>query len=234
LQNSANNLYKSMETIYIAGPMTGYPEFNFPAFDKAKETLKQNGWEVLSPADIDREMGFDPTGKTGNEALPIGMFENIVRRDVEAILQSDSIYMLSGWQNSRGARAELGVAEWLGIQVIFENDEDAADYFAKKTGISKPKKNPSILETAMEITNGDRRRDYDSATPNHGRIAELWNSYISVRKNPEAEISAFDVAIMMVLLKIARIAYTPTFDGFVDMAGYSKCAAQIAGFEKED
>ena len=91
----------------------------------------------------------------------------------------------------------------------------------------------SILETAMEVTTGDRRRDYDKATPNHERIAALFNAYLECRKDPLARISALDVAHMMIVLKLARACYTPTRDTYVDIAGYSKCAAQISGFEAE-
>ncbi len=48
-------------TIYIAGPMSGYPQYNFPAFDEARDELRENGWQVVSPADMDREHGLDPT-----------------------------------------------------------------------------------------------------------------------------------------------------------------------------
>lgn len=92
---------------------------------------------------------------------------------------------------------------------------------------------PSILESAIAVTSGDRRRDYDSATPNHERIAKLWNAYIQSRKHPADDLSALDVAHLMILLKIARAIYTPTRDSYVDIAGYSRCAAQISGFEDE-
>jgi hypothetical protein len=91
----------------------------------------------------------------------------------------------------------------------------------------------SILETAFDVTSGDRRRDYDRATPNHDRIAAHWNAYIQSRKDPNAPLSALDVAHLMILLKIARAVYTPTRDSYVDIAGYARCAAQIAGFEEE-
>lgn len=81
------------------------------------------------------------------------------------------------------------------------------------------------------MTTGDRPRDYDSATPNHQRIASGWNWYLQSRKDRLAPISALDVAMMMMVLKIARACYTPTRDSFVDIAGYAKCAAEIAGFE---
>jgi hypothetical protein len=91
----------------------------------------------------------------------------------------------------------------------------------------------SILETALEVTSGDRRRDYDRAKPNHERIAAHWNAYIQSRKDPNAPLSALDVAHLMILLKVARAVYTPTRDSYVDIAGYARCSAQIAGFEEE-
>jgi hypothetical protein len=91
----------------------------------------------------------------------------------------------------------------------------------------------SILDTALAVTTGDRRRDYDKATPNHERIARIWNAYIQSRKDPNAELTALDVAHLMILLKIARAVYTPTRDSYVDIAGYARCSAQIAGFETE-
>jgi hypothetical protein len=92
----------------------------------------------------------------------------------------------------------------------------------------------SILHEAIECTSGARRRDYDSAEPNHQRIAGAWNWYLNARKNPSAPISALDAAHMMALLKIARACFTPTRDTYVDLAGYSRCAAEIAGFEVND
>lgn len=90
-----------------------------------------------------------------------------------------------------------------------------------------------VLDTAIAVTSGDRKRDYDSATPNHERIARIWNAYIQSRKDPASELSALDVAHLMILLKIARAVYTPTRDSYVDIAGYARCSAQIAGFEQE-
>jgi hypothetical protein len=91
----------------------------------------------------------------------------------------------------------------------------------------------SILETAIEVTTGKRRRDYDKASSNHERIAEGWNWYIKSRKDPLAPISALDAAHMMIILKLARACYTPTRDTYVDIAGYAKCASQISKFETE-
>lgn len=87
----------------------------------------------------------------------------------------------------------------------------------------------SILEEAIAITSGDRRRDYGSAKETHSKIARFWNVYLSNRKDIDSDISADDVAMMMILLKVARNAETPKRDNFVDIAGYSNCACDILG-----
>lgn len=113
--------------IYIAGPMRGKRWFNFPDFDWAKECLMRAGWEVISPADLDREIGFDvkslPPDTDWNDITKIGFdLRAAIQRDVAAICQCDAIFMLHGWSGSRGAKAEKAVAEWLGLMVFYQVD----------------------------------------------------------------------------------------------------------------
>lgn len=88
-----------------------------------------------------------------------------------------------------------------------------------------------VLQEAIQITGGERQRDYGHAKLIHERIALMWNSYLSVRKNPSSPISGSDVSNMMILLKQVRNAQTPKRDNWVDIAGYSRCGAKIEGFE---
>lgn len=112
--------------IYIAGPMRGHFQFNFDAFDSARDHLKEHGWNVVSPADLDRENGFDPSRLPDNfdwMTVPDDFnLEDAIRRDVEAILQCDAIYMLKGWEDSKGATAEKSLAEWRRIEVMYEDE----------------------------------------------------------------------------------------------------------------
>ena len=113
--------------IYIAGPMRGKRWFNFPDFDWAKECLMRAGWEVISPADLDRKIGFDvkslPPDTDWNDVSKLGFdLKAAVQRDVAAILSCDSIFMLHGWSESRGAKAEKAIAEWLGLMVFYQVD----------------------------------------------------------------------------------------------------------------
>ena len=90
--------------IYIAGPMTGYENFNREAFHRAEDALKREGHTVLNPAVL-------PDGLTQPHYMDICM----------AMLRcGDAVYMLKGWQQSAGARAELALAEKLGHAVIFQ------------------------------------------------------------------------------------------------------------------
>jgi len=107
----------STRSIYIAGPMRGYPEFNFPAFAAARDVLNAQGWNAISPADMDIAVGFDP--KQAHLATP-EFLDAALRRDIDAILRSQAIYMLRGWENSVGARAEYWLARWRGIEIHFE------------------------------------------------------------------------------------------------------------------
>lgn len=101
-------------TCYLAGPMTGIPRFNFPAFDAAKKELEERGYEVVSPADLDRATGFDEHSDT---APPL---RECASRDLNAIIdRCGTIAVLPGWKNSKGTRAELALAQWLDLEVIF-------------------------------------------------------------------------------------------------------------------
>jgi hypothetical protein len=91
----------------------------------------------------------------------------------------------------------------------------------------------SVLDEAAAATSGDRRRDYGTATANHERIASGWNWYLDARPVKDAPITPLDAAMMMIVLKIARSVHRPKRDNFVDIIGYAKCGAQIAGFEPE-
>lgn len=116
--------------IYLAGPMRGYPQFNFPAFHAAAAKLRQEGHEVFSPAerDIERNGGVDISvnNATGSEeqldkelGLKDGDFIRIALCDDLTWIckEADAIALLPGWENSKGARAEAATAYALGLQV---------------------------------------------------------------------------------------------------------------------
>lgn len=85
------------------------------------------------------------------------------------------------------------------------------------------------LESAARCVLGKREQDYGEVEDNFLQIAYLWNAYLGFHST----ITTKDVAMMMALLKIARIRTgTATEDSFVDLAGYAACGAEIATKEK--
>lgn len=97
-----------MKRIYIAGPMTGLPEFNVPAFRAAAVLLRLRGLEVVNPA----ELG-------GGTDKP---WEFYMRQSLKAMLDCDSICLLPGWASSRGATIECRLAQALGFEFLPFND----------------------------------------------------------------------------------------------------------------
>ncbi len=104
--------------LYLAGGMTGIALHNFPAFDAARDRLVALGHEVVSPADIDRAHGIDGS-------LPLYDMDALVpvlREELLAIFDVDALYMLAGWERSRGAKVEHALAELLGKRIVYESD----------------------------------------------------------------------------------------------------------------
>lgn len=92
-----------------------------------------------------------------------------------------------------------------------------------------------ILEAARICVCGEREHDYGTPEDNFTTIGLLWGVYLNAahpeytKTFPLNGITAKDVATMMALLKVARIATGSSPDSFVDLAGYAACAGEIAG-----
>jgi len=92
---------------------------------------------------------------------------------------------------------------------------------------------PEILEAARVCVCGEREHDYGTPEDNFETIGLFWGTYLRAA-HPELKkvmginrINAKDVAVMMALLKVARIATGSSEDSFVDLAGYAACAGEI-------
>ena len=100
--------------IYLAGPMRGYENFNFPAFAKYAAHLRAQGHEVFSPA----EKGLKKHAEANQESLAFR--RTIFLLDTEWICNhADAVAMMPQWVNSRGAFAEWALANALGLEVMY-------------------------------------------------------------------------------------------------------------------
>lgn len=91
--------------VYIAGPMTGHDEFNYPAFADAAARLRAAGFDVVSPHEVNP---LDGTERT---------WDWYMRRDIAELVTCDAVAVLPGWETSKGATLETHIAEALGMNV---------------------------------------------------------------------------------------------------------------------
>jgi len=101
---------------YVAGPMSGIPQYNIPAFDAASWALRAAGWDIVSPAELDHPevraacMASPDGGKIGQTNGIGGTWGDFLARDVKIVAdQVDAIVLLPGWENSKGANLEAFV-----------------------------------------------------------------------------------------------------------------------------
>ncbi len=91
-----------MKRIYLSGPMSGIPDNNIPAFHDYAASLRADGHQVVSPAEIEES----------------GTWEMCLRADVRELCTCDAIALMPGWESSKGANLELHIAHRLGMEVI--------------------------------------------------------------------------------------------------------------------
>lgn len=111
--------------IYLAGPMQGYKDFNFPAFEAYAAALRKMGHEVFSPAEDDtkqygRQMFQDDTGDADTLSLKGFDLRKALYNDTGWIcLEADAIAMMPGWETSKGAQAEWALARALQLKIMY-------------------------------------------------------------------------------------------------------------------
>lgn len=110
-------------TIYLSGPMTGLPEYNAPEFKRHADYWRSKGYTVLSPPELDN----------GDHTRDWSYY---IRRDLRLLLSDvDRVYLLDGWEKSRGARLEVTVAKAIGIPLHWAEDGTMADVETESTVI---------------------------------------------------------------------------------------------------
>jgi hypothetical protein len=102
------NLDKSMTRVFICGPMSGFPQFNYPAFDRTEFLYKIRGYKVENPA-----KNFPIS-----EPFILLPWHEYLRVSIRQLTYCDRIYKLPGWWKSKGALLESLIAFCLGIRRI--------------------------------------------------------------------------------------------------------------------
>lgn len=139
--------------LYLAGPMSGLPEFNFPAFHAGAAALRQMGHAVLNPAELD---GGDTSGT----------WEGYMRRDLALLLECEAVAVLPGWEKSRGAMLEVHVARSLAMSVLH-------------AGTLEPI-TETILQEAQRLVHGDRGAAYGHPLDDYTRTGRMWGAILGI------------------------------------------------------
>lgn len=195
--------------LYLAGPMRGYPRYNFDAFVAACRDLRGRGFTVISPHEMDLELGFDPEDEFTQADL-----EKAIPRDVEGILKSEAVVLLPGWEDSKGAQTELSIALWAGRKAMLYPHLATLD-----TGLTKIcQVQGDVLEEALSITKQARNQDYGPPQEDFEKQARMWSVILGI------EVKPHQIAMCMMASKLCRATVSPEKrDHWVDLAGYARC-----------
>lgn len=101
---------------YLSGPMTGYADDNFPAFNTLASALRAAGHQVVNPAEIDPGM---PQPPKEDRVAWMAYYHACLRADVRAMMDCEAIALMPGWTESNGAHLELHLAHRVGMRVVF-------------------------------------------------------------------------------------------------------------------
>lgn len=193
--------------VYLAGPMRGLPDFNYPAFHKAAAELRAIGFDVFNPAEA-----FD-----GDQSLPASTY---LRLDFDELVnKSQKVFVLPGWQSSAGARVEVQIALSIGLPVHLWED-------GKGRGKIDVTDLPVELEAATHVY-GERQASYGHPATDFERTGQIWGAILGIPPVP-----AHLVALCMAGLKISREVNKPKRDNIVDLIGYAICARRVLEFEE--
>ena len=155
--------------VYLAGPMRGLPEFNFPAFNAAAADLRSQGHEVFNPAERDvlaYGVDFSKGNATGSEEEATKTHGFNLREalgaDMAYICQhAEAIALMPGWKNSKGAQAEYATAMALGLTIMILKEPPTRLISADAAFVA-----------ALQADYGDMKRQRDAQAKRVGRLEE--------------------------------------------------------------
>lgn len=108
--------------LYIAGPMSGHPDWNYPAFFTAETELHGLGHGTINPARTDGDTLAAALASAGNPDNPNRSHEYYLKIELPQMIGCDGLVVLPGWQKSRGARLEVEIAQALSMPLYVLRD----------------------------------------------------------------------------------------------------------------
>lgn len=194
-----------------------------PKIEGVAETEEKKGWTEMT------QEKYKKVAAAMRTAL-VSIFGNYA--DVEDRLRTADVEIQSVLLNERiCAQPASYPIEGIAVEAEKLETEDEPD---EGEGEAKKLTRAAVLEKARACVCGEREEDYGSPEDSFGCIAELWEAYLRaacVSPDSVVRVTPTDVAMLMALLKIARVGTSfvgGTADSFVDLAGYAACGAECA------
>lgn len=133
-----------MPKVFISGPMTGHPNYNYQAFENAAHDLRSHGIDVVSPVDLDMDAGYVSVEYWVREN-GLRQFTHVALTDkwcyeeallgcIHEIVDCDYVVTLPGWQWSLGAQAEVAFADALVLTTLDYASSGATNIFGEPIG----------------------------------------------------------------------------------------------------
>lgn len=165
--------------IYLAGPMSGIKDYNFPAFQEIARGLEDMGWAVHNPA----------TSYNGSMSLPYNLYMSAA---INMLFQADAIALMKGWEHSRGAKMEALIAQRIGLP--FYNAHTGRRLQVAEIQINRPividegnkpfPKNEALLRKLIPVAKQLAAGNRDGITVTDIRMAALARGILTGEEHP--------------------------------------------------
>lgn len=134
--------------LYLAGPMRGIEDYNYPLFFKVANDLRKQGYDVFNPAELDGDSSEEHS------------LEYYMQRDLPHVIASDAIAVLPGWAMSDGATREVRVARDCGKKVYCAMTMDEIPDFVN---LSRKADETAFIKLVLDSSSGDYDLERDWA-----------------------------------------------------------------------
>jgi len=192
--------------LYMTGPMTGQPDKNREEFNIGEERLVRAGYPVYNPARADIQVP---------PCAGQPQWIDYIVRDIAVLGREDcrGLAHLEGYKRSRGSRIEVAVGDLPQLRLPLRS----VDHWASLD----PEEALSPLLDAQRLVYGPREHAYGHPADDFGRTAQIWSAILGY------PITAAQVGLCMVGVKLSRQVNRPKRDNLVDAAGYCATVQRI-------
>lgn len=210
---------KKIKSVYISGPITKNPKGNARAFQEATDKIRELGFEVVSPSELDEEADLltEELAKVNSGSKE---WAQLLVRDILHVTAVDALVVIDGWQASRGAKLEVLLANSLKkkvfnystLEVIPEEELPASE------------REGTLLELAISRAGAETVERHGHPYEAFTRDSQVVSALLGKDITPE------EIPLIMMGLKLSRYAHNPSEGrgSLIDVAGYAATIEMLA------